>query len=215
MLQFRKGEIMNRPFALVINATTNLGVQVCKDLAESGHDLLIAAQTDDIFEVQRNLEYEGHNVEGMRVSLNTYKGIENLCGVLTDCPPVDILVICSDIYGGEIFLETSLNDEIRQINQNIIAPLHLVKRVLADMRRRHKGKIIFADSDEGKKFSIQGPTQKATRAFLDSFCHEMEMDLKDSGITISTRYQQDDILQRIHDYAFKVLPDILKSIQRD
>lgn len=206
---------MNRPFAVVINAANNFGVQVCQDLAESGHDLMIASHTDDIFEVQRNLEVEGFNVEAIKVSLSSYRGIENLYNVLTDCPPVDILVICSDIYGGEIFLETSLNDEIRQINHNLIAPLHLVKRVLADMRRRHKGKVIFADSDEGKKFSIQGPVQRATRAFLDSFCQEMEADLKDSGVTITTRYQQEDIIQRIHDYAFKVLPEILRSIQRD
>lgn len=206
---------MNRPFAVVINATTKLGMQICHDLAESGHDLMIAAQSDDIFEIQRNLEVEGFNVEAIKVSLSTYRGIENLYNVLTECPSVDTLVICSDIYGGEVFLETSLNDEIRQINHNIIAPLHLVKRVLADMRRRHKGKIIFADSDEGKRFSIQGPVQKSTRAFLDSFCQEIESDLKDSGITISTRYQQEDIIQKIHDYAFKVLPDILRSIQRD
>lgn len=207
---------MSRRYAVITNVCSDFGLEVCKNFAEKGYDLLITANSDEVFEAQRLLEEEGYSVEAVRVNLGSYAGVENLYSILIEGSLVDVLVICSDLYGGEIFLETALNDEIRQINYNLIAPLHLVKRVLADMRRRHKGKIIFADSDENKRFSIQGPVQKASRAFLEAFCKEMEPDLKDSGVTMTTQYaDEDDILQRLQDYAFKMLPEMLRNIQKD
>lgn len=46
----------NKPFAIVTGASTGIGYELAKQFAENGYDLLIAAQSDEIFEAKNNLE---------------------------------------------------------------------------------------------------------------------------------------------------------------
>jgi NAD(P)-dependent dehydrogenase (short-subunit alcohol dehydrogenase family) len=47
---------------------------------------------------------------------------------------------------GDFTEETSLDDELNLIRLNIIAPVHLAKRVIRDMVRTGSGKVLFTSS---------------------------------------------------------------------
>lgn len=91
--------------------------------------------------------------------------------------PVDVLVNNAGIAIGAAMEEISIDDLLKVYDTNVFGLLRVTKRVLPEMRRRRRGRIINMSSIAGKVSSpILGPyssSKHAVEAISDSLRHEL------------------------------------------
>lgn len=91
--------------------------------------------------------------------------------------PVDVLVNNAGIAIGAAMEEISIDDLLKVYDTNVFGLLRVTKRVLPEMRRRRRGRIVNMSSIAGKVASpILGPyasSKHAVEAISDSLRHEL------------------------------------------
>jgi uncharacterized protein len=176
----------NRPIAAVTGASSGIGLELAKELARKGFDLVVAAEDPGIESAARDISALGANVFPVQVDLADYDGVEKFYRELKAREPVDIVAINAGIgVGGDFARETDLKAELRLIDLNVTSCVHLAKRVVPDMLPRKQGRILITSSIAA---TAPGPFEAvyaASKAFLFSFSEALRNELKDSGITVT------------------------------
>jgi uncharacterized protein len=176
----------NRPIAAVTGASSGIGLELAKELARKGFDLVVSAEDPGIESAARDISALGANVLPVQVDLADYDGVEKFYRELKTREPVDIVAINAGIgVGGDFARETDLKAELRLIDLNVTSCVHLAKRVVPDMLPRKQGRILITSSIAA---TAPGPFEAvyaASKAFLFSFSEALRNELKDSGITVT------------------------------
>jgi len=177
-----------RPFAVVTGASSGIGFELAKVLAEEGFDLLIAAEDEEIAAAQRELNQIAASVECTREDLATEPGVERLYErIKATARPVDVLCLNAGIgEGGDFARETSLRNELRLIDLNVRSTVHLCKLVVQDMVARDEGRILFTSSIAATMPGSFQAVYNASKSFVQSFGLALRNELKDTGITITS-----------------------------
>src|SRR4051794_24009713 len=68
----------SRPLAVVTGASSGIGLELAKQFASNGYDLLVAAEDAELAGAARELEGLGAHVEAVQVDLATEPGVEQL-----------------------------------------------------------------------------------------------------------------------------------------
>jgi short-subunit dehydrogenase len=230
---------MENSFAVVTGASNGMGLEFAKQLGQSGFELLIASNTDEIFEAQRGLEALGYMVEAMKINLATFSGVELLTQRIQSYGKVlDAIVINASTGPEGLFTETDLREEINSINSNIVSTIHIMKRILPEMKLRGKGKILVTASSTNQNTAFNDVIYGASKSFLLSFSESLRTELHDSGISITTLLPgglysiestgiarqgfeammdgrdyvfADKFLTKLQEYAFRILPEKAKA----
>ena len=176
-----------RPFAVVTGASSGIGYELARQFAGHGYDLLIASQHERIADAERALGETGVLVESVQADLATYEGVEKLYRrIQQDGRPLAAIAINAGVgVSGDFALETNLEDELNLIRLNVIAPVHLAKRVVRDMVRHGSGRILFTSSVAGTMPAPYLAVYGASKAFLSSFAQGVRYELKDTGVTVT------------------------------
>lgn len=173
-------------FAVVTGASSGIGLELARQFAQHGFDLLICAENAEIKKAADELRREGHRVDTLRVDLGTYDGVERLCDTIRrDSRWVDALAINAGVGSSGPFVETDLEKELNVIQFNVMSVVHLAKRILPGMRARNEGRILFTSSIGAE---AQGPFEAvyaASTAFVQSFAFALRNELKGTNITIA------------------------------
>lgn len=136
-----------RPFAVVTGASSGIGFELAKVLAEEGFDLLITAEDEEIDAAQRELNQLTASVESTRL----YERIE------ATARPLDVLCLNAGIgEGGDFARETDPRKELRLIDLHARSTVHLCKLVLRDMVARDQGRVLVTSSIAS---TMPGPTE--------------------------------------------------------
>ena len=173
-------------FAVVTGASSGIGLELARQFAQHGFDVLICAEDDGITAAAAQLQAPGVAVTAVQADLATPAGVQ----VLTDAigaagRPVDALAINAGIGNGGSFLDIPLADELRLINTNIVSGVQLAKWALPGMVARGQGRVLFTASVAS---TMPGPfyaTYAASKAFVLSFAQALRHELKDSGVTVT------------------------------
>jgi len=179
--------VSGRPLAVVTGASSGIGYELARVFGEEGHDLLIAAEDNELDQARESLEATGAAVEAHRVDLATEAGVVELYRHILDTGrPVEALALNAGIgAGGAFATETELADELRLIDLNVRSTVHLCKLVLADMVERDRGRILITSSIAS---AMPGPFQavyNASKSFDQSFAFGIRNELKDTGVTVT------------------------------
>lgn len=70
-----------RPLAVVMGASSGIGLELARQFAEHGYDLIVAAEDDEINSAAAQLS-DGAAVEAVQVDLATADGVERLYDVI-------------------------------------------------------------------------------------------------------------------------------------
>jgi len=176
-----------RPFAVVTDASSGIGYELALQFAVNGFDLLIAAKGEGLFEAQEKLQEITDRVEAVQVDLATYKGVEELYSkIITFGKPLEAIAINAGVGIGGEFIKTDLKEEVNLINLNIVSSIHLSKRVLKDMMKNGKGRILFTASIASVTPEPFDAVYGASKAFLLSFAEAIRNEAKDSGVTVTS-----------------------------
>jgi len=177
-----------RPLAVVTGASSGIGLELARQFAEHGFDLLIAAEDDGITAAADSLSAtSAATVRPLQTDLATYDGVEQLYqAIQTDGRPVDAIAINAGRgAGGDFTRDTDLRDELNIIDVNVTSTVHLAKRVLPDMVARRRGKVLFTSSIAATMPGSYQAVYNASKSFVQSFAEAIRNELKDTGVTVT------------------------------
>lgn len=163
--------------ALITGASSGIGRDMARCLANRGYDLVLVARDEEKLKQLKD-ELEKNNkvkVEKMSMDLS----IEENCKELHKCvSDVDILINNAGFGDCGNFTKTDLNKEISMIKTNIVAYHILTKLYLIDMKSRNNGKILNVASIAG---FMPGPlmaTYYSTKAYIVRLSESIREELK-------------------------------------
>jgi short-subunit dehydrogenase len=172
-----------RPLAVVTGASSGIGLELARECARNGFDLIIAADRP-MSEAQQTLTNEGATVECVQADLATSEGVAKLYGAIGQ-RPVEALLANAGHGLGKAFLDQDFNDVKHVVNTNITGTLDIVQRVGRDMRRHARGRILLTGSIAGFMPGTFQAVYNGTKAFVDSFSWALRNELKDAGVTVT------------------------------
>jgi short-subunit dehydrogenase len=177
-----------RPLAVVTGASSGIGLELARQFAEHGFDLLVAAEDEGITAAAESLGGgSGASVRPLRTDLATFDGVEQLYhAIQADGRPVDAIAINAGRgAGGDFTRDTDLRDELNIIDVNVTSTVHLAKRVLPDMVARRSGKVLFTSSIAATMPGSYQAVYNASKSFVQSFAEAIRNELKDTGVTVT------------------------------
>jgi short-subunit dehydrogenase len=180
--------IETRPLALVTGASSGIGLELAREFASHGYDLVVAAEDPAIQQAAGDLSRTGAHVEAVQVDLATDEGVDELYRRVTGTGrPLAAAALNAGIgQGGAFATDTRLEDELRLVDLNVRSTVHLAKHISRDMVRRGEGRILFTSSIAA---TMPGPFQavyNASKSFVQSFALALRNELKDTNVTITS-----------------------------
>jgi short-subunit dehydrogenase len=174
------------PLAVVTGASSGIGLELAKQFASHGFDVLIAAEDEGIADAAATLTETGTRVFSQQVDLARYDGVETLYQRIRSLErPVDAIAINAGVGVGGPFIKTDLDEELNLIALNVTSAVHLAKRIATDMVNRGEGRILFTSSIAAEMPAPFEAVYGASKAFLLSFAEALRNELRDTGVTVT------------------------------
>jgi short-subunit dehydrogenase len=177
-----------KPLAIVTGASSGIGFELARQFAEHGFDLIVAAEDADIATAARELNRGGSSVEDVQVDLATDEGVHQLYDRIRAAGrPVDALALNAGIgAGGAFATDTDLHQELKLIDLNVRATVHLAKHVVGDMVARGEGRILFTSSIASTMPGSFQAVYNASKSFVQSFALALREELDGTGVTVTS-----------------------------
>ena len=169
--------------AIVTGASSGIGLELARQCASAGFDLIVAADRP-LDEAVSQLSAMGVKVEAVHADLATRDGVDELARIVGD-RPVDALLANAGHGLGRAFLEQSFSDITHVIDTNITGTLYLIHQIVGRMRERGAGRVLITGSIAGFMPGTFQAVYNGTKAFIVSFSWALRNEHKDSGITIT------------------------------
>ena len=173
-----------KPLAVVTGVSTGIGLELARQCAQNGFDLIVAADEPEIAKAAEDLRHAGAQVESVEADLATEGGVKMLIDRI-GARPVDALLANAGRGLGHAFLDQDWAAIRHVIDTNVTGTLALVHAVGRDMRARTKGRILITGSIAGLMPGAYHAVYNGSKALLDSFAFALRAELKDSGVTVT------------------------------
>ena len=173
-----------RPLAIVTGASSGIGYELARQVAERGYDLIVVADEDQIKNAAEDIKSRGVEVEPVVADLATRDGVDMVMRAVNG-RPVAVLLANAGRGLNDGFLDQDVDAIEHVIDTNITGTLYLIHGVAKSMRERRAGKILITGSIAG---FIPGPfnaVYNASKAFIDSFSWALRGELKDTGVSVT------------------------------
>lgn len=175
-----------KPLALVTGASSGIGLEFAKLLADEGYDLIVTSEDESIKDVAAGLRAQNTNIIDVQADLRKTEGVHHLYAVIqNNVQPVDVAILNAGIGVGGAFVDNDLQDELDVIALNVVSTVHLAKHLLRDMNVRNSGKILFTASVVSEMPSPFQAVYSASKAFVLNFAEAIRSELQDTNITIT------------------------------
>ena len=177
---------MANPLALVTGASGGIGLELAREHARRGGDLILTARRGDVLDAIAAELRDAHGVavDTVATDLGTADGFVTVAAA-ADGRAVDVLMNNAGFGGRGLFLDRPLEDDLGMIDLNVKALVALTHRIGRDMRDRGRGRILNVASTAGM---MPGPLQAtyfATKAFVRSFSFALAEELDGTGVTVT------------------------------
>ena len=163
--------------ALVTGASSGIGRDIARVLADKGHHLVLVARKEEELKKLATELKEKNQIEIQIIAMDLSE-VENCKELHKKVKDVDILINNAGFGDCGNFSKTSLEKEISMINTNIIAYHTLMKLYLIDMKEKGEGKILNVASIAG---FMPGPlmaTYYATKSYVVKISEGIREELK-------------------------------------
>jgi short-subunit dehydrogenase len=177
---------MPNPLALVTGASSGIGLELAKQFAENGFDLIVAAEDVELDDAVEELRGMGATVAPVSVDLTRREDCERLVAAVRGSGrALDAAALNGGVGSAGRFVETDLDAELDLIALNCGSTVHLVKRVAQDMVVRGEGRILITSSVASQAPEPFQAVYGASKAFDQSFALALREELKDTGVTVT------------------------------
>jgi short-subunit dehydrogenase len=206
-----------KPLALVTGASSGIGLELAKQFANNGHDLIIVAEDRDGLEraAVTLRELGGGSAETIVADLSQLEGPRIVYDeVRRRGRDLDVLVNNAGVGVYGRFVDTSLDEEIAMIHLNTIAYVQLTKFFARDMVRRGAGRILNTASVASLAPTPYLTVYGATKAFVYEFSQGLREELRDTGVTVTALLPgptDTNFFERAHAEESKILDEKLSD----
>ena len=157
--------------AVVTGASSGIGLELARQFAAHGYDLVLAADEPIPDEL---------GGEHVRVDLATPAGVQELYERIRD-RPVEAIALNAGITARSDDLER----ELALIDLNVRGTVHLARLVTNDMARRGRGRVLLTSSMVAEMAGPHQAAYNASKSFVQSFGLALRDELRDSGVTVT------------------------------
>jgi uncharacterized protein len=176
-----------RPLAVVTGASSGIGLELARQFADHGFDLVVAAEDAELAGAAEDLRARGAHVDALQVDLATHCGVEELWArIQADGRPLHAAALNAGIGAGGAFAGgTELEQELRVVDLNVRSTVHLAKHVVGAMAERGQGRVLFTSSIAATMPGAFQAVYNASKSFVQSFAVALREELKDRGVTVT------------------------------
>ena len=176
-----------RPLALVTGASSGIGLELAKQFAQNGFDLVVVAEDAELEPAAAELRGLGAAVSPVRADLTQRAEVDKVVAAVRGAGrPLDAAALNAGVGVGGPFIETDLDAELDLIALNCTSTVHLGKRIAQDMAARNAGRILFTSSIASQAPQPFQAVYGASKAFVQSFALALREELKDTDVTITS-----------------------------
>ncbi len=179
----------SRPLSLVTGASSGIGYELARTLAEVGYDVvMVSSNREKLSQAAQNIRTEtpSARIEIVQADLTRADEVQKLYDCVQSLNrPVDIVAANAGVGVNGEFADTPLEDEIALINLNVTSQVHLVKLFTKDMLSRGGGDILITSSIAGIMPAPYMAVYAASKAFLRSFGEGIRQELKDRNVNVT------------------------------
>jgi len=176
-----------RPLALVTGASSGIGLELARQFASNGFDLVIAAEDAELDPARAELESLGGSVEAVRADLATEAGVDELWDRVKGIGrALDAVVLNAGVGAGGPFTENELARELQVIDLNVRGTVHLAKHAAVAMVAAGRGRIMFTSSIASTMPGTYQAVYNGSKAFVQSFAVALREELEDTGVTVTS-----------------------------
>lgn len=177
-----------RPLALVTGASSGIGLELARQLAEGGHDLVLVARGEARLRELADELRGAHGATSHVVALDLAdpSAARALAERLErDGLAVDVLVNNAGFASFGPFVQAELDNELRMIQVNVAALTALTHRVLPGMVARGRGRVLNVASTAAFQPGPLMAVYYATKAFVLSLSEALAEELAGTGVSVT------------------------------
>lgn len=178
-----------RPLAAVTGASSGIGLELARQFAEHGYDLVVNAEDVELEAAAASLRTHGGEVRAVRADLRDPSGVEQLhAAIREDARPLAAIALNAGVGKGGGFLDNELADERSVIDLNVTSTVHLAKLVLRDMVAAGSGRVLFTSSVASEMPGAYQAVYNASKSFVQSFAQALQAELADvdADVTVTS-----------------------------
>ncbi|MGY1848309.1 MULTISPECIES: SDR family NAD(P)-dependent oxidoreductase [unclassified Blastococcus] len=167
-------------------ASSGIGLELAKQFAEHGFDLVVVAEDAELDAAAQQLRQRGAAVSPVRADLTVRAEVEKVVAAVRAAGrPLAAAALNAGVGIGGRFAETDLEAEIGMVELNCVSTLHLAKRVVQDMVVQGEGRILFTSSVASQAPEPFQTVYSATKAFVQFLALGIREELTDTGVTVT------------------------------
>ncbi len=173
--------------ALVTGASSGIGAEIARALAEREHNLILVARRGERLE-QLASELAGHGVrvETVPADLTDAAAREQLLEQIAQLGlDVDILVNAAGGGGFEWFVDADAASEVQTVRLNVEAVIDLTARLVPAMVTAGRGAVITVGSASGLQPVPGHATYSAAKSAVNTFCEALHSELAGTGVSVT------------------------------
>ena len=170
--------------ALVTGASSGIGEQIARVLAERDVALTLVARRGDRLEALAGELRTRVAVDVVVADLTTDDGCATVEHRLAD-HPVDLLVNNAGVGTVGTFHELPREAEVNEVRLNVVALLRLTHAALQSMVAAGRGAVLNVGSLAGDQPLRGSATYAATKSFVTTFTESVAAEIKDTGVTVT------------------------------
>lgn len=175
-----------RPLAVVTGASSGIGLELARECASHGFDLIIVSDGADIEQAAADLRGEGGMVAPCQADLSTAEGVDDLYAFVEQTGrPIDVLMANAGRGLGNGFLDQGWGEILDVIQTNVIGTTYLLHRFVSDMRARNAGRVLVTGSIAGYMPGAYQAVYNASKSYVNLLTFALRNELKDTKVTLT------------------------------
>lgn len=183
----------SRPLAVITGAASGFGYELAQAFAKNNFDLIVTDYNPAIVEAAEAFRAFGGLVEHIQTNLGAFKGVDGLIQKIQSVHrPIDTVVFNAHVITSGGFSEIPMEEELNSILVNITSVVHLAKHVVQEMKKEHRGRLLFTTGHPEKEYTAYHSVYEASKAFIKTFADNLQTELKDQGITVESFTESSD-----------------------
>ena len=174
-----------RPYALVIGASTTIGAEYARQLAERGYDLIIVARRSALLEALASEICAWNEVAVRPLALDLLEdgAVERLLALAARLP-VEFVVCNANLHRVGLFENMDLDTKLRMVRINSELPMRVAHALGPAMIERGRGHLLFVNALNCLTALEFDAVFQATKSFLLVFGESLWAEYRRHGVKV-------------------------------